>query len=127
MNAHPRSFAFTLQRPSETLGIPMPVSRRIDPSAMHRSLALGILGVLFVTSVGFYISMIGQAAQRTVELRTLDRQVQSLKEVVADFDQKIAREQSMPAMEARVRALGFVAIDRSEYVRVPLRPTVARE
>ncbi len=122
-----RPFAFTLRRPTETLGMPMPVSRRIDPSAMHRTLALGILGAIFVTSVGMYISSIGSVAQRTVELRTLERQVEGVKEVVADLDQKIAREQAMPAVEARVKALGFVQIDRSEYVRMPLRPTVARE
>ncbi len=126
-NIQPRSFAFTLRRPSQTLGMPMPVSRRIDPSSFHRSLALVVLGVVFVTSVGVYVSMIGQAAQRTVELRKLDAQVDSLKEIVADMDQKIAREQAMPTMEARVKELGFVAIDRSEYVRVPLRPSVARE
>ncbi len=127
MNPQPRSFAFTLQRPSQALGLPMPVSRRIDPSAVHRSLALGVLGLVFVTSIGMYVSMIGRAAQRTVELRALDRQVEALTEVVADLDQKIAREQAMPTMEARVRSLGFVSIDRSEYVRVPLHPAVARE
>lgn len=105
----------------------MPVSRRIDPSAVHRTLALVVLGGVFVTSIGMYVSMIGRVAQRTVELRALDRQVDGLKEIVADLDQKIAREQAMPAMEVRVRALGFVSIDRSEYVRVPLRPSIARE
>lgn len=105
----------------------MPVSRRIDPVSMHKTLALSILAVIFATSVGVYISSIGDAAQRTVELRKLDRQVEAAKEVVADLDQKIAREQAMPAVEGRVRALGFVQIDRSEYVRIPLRPSVARE
>jgi len=123
----PRSFAFTLRRPTEALGLPMPVSRRIDPSAMHRTLAMGVLAVIFFTSVGVYVSSIGSAAQRTVELRTLERQLESVKEIVADLDQKIAREQAMPAVEARVKALGFVPIDRSEYVRVPLRPPLARQ
>ncbi len=123
----PRSFAFTLRRPTEALGLPMPVSRRIDPSAMHRTLAMGVLAVIFFTSVGIYVSSIGSAAQRTVELRTLERQLESVKEIVADLDQKIAREQAMPAVEARVKALGFVPIDRSEYVRVPLRPPLARQ
>lgn len=123
----PRSFAFTLRRPTEALGLPMPVSRRIDPSAMHRTLAMSVLAVIFFTSVGVYVSSIGSAAQRTVELRTLERQLESVKEIVADLDQKIAREQAMPAVEARVKALGFVPIDRSEYVRVPLRPPLARQ
>lgn len=123
----PRSFAFTLRRPTEALGLPMPVSRRIDPSAMHRTLALSVLAVIFFTSVGVYVTSIGSAAQRTVELRTLERQLESVKEIVADLDQKIAREQAMPAIEARVKALGFVPIDRSEYVRVPLRPPLARQ
>lgn len=123
----PRSFAFTLRHPTEALGLPMPVSRRIDPSAMHRTLAMSVLAVLFFTSVGVYVSSIGNAAQRTVELRTLERQLESVKEIVADLDQKIAREQAMPAVEARVKALGFVPIDRSEYVRVPLRPPLARQ
>ncbi len=123
----PRSFAFTLRRPTETLGLPMPASRRINPASLHKTLALGVLGALFVVSVGVYVSLIGNAAQRTVELRTLERKVEAAKEIVADLDQKIAREQAMPAIEARVRALGFVPIDRSEYVRVPLRPTVARD
>jgi cell division protein FtsB len=127
MHIPQRSFAFTLRQPSQALGLPMPVSRRIDPSAVHRALAIGILCALFVTSVGVYVSLVGRAAQRTVELRTLERQVEGLKEIVADLDQKIAREQAMPAIEARVRALGFIPIDRSEYVRVPLRPTVARD
>lgn len=104
----------------------MPVSRRIDPSTMHRTLALAVLGIIFVTSVVMYVSSIGSVAQRTVELRTLERQVEAAKEIVADLDQKIAREQAMPAIEARVKALGFVQIDRSEYVRVPLRPPLAR-
>ncbi len=107
--------------------MPMPVSRRIDPSSVHRTLALGILAAIFVTSVGVYISLVGRAAQRTVELRALDNRVESLKEVVADLDQKITRNQAMPTLQARVEALGFVPIDRSEYVRVPLRPTVARQ
>lgn len=121
-----RPFAFTLRRPTEALGLPMPVSRRIDPSTMHRTLALAVLGIIFVTSVVMYVSSIGSVAQRTVELRTLERQVEAAKEIVADLDQKIAREQAMPAIEARVKALGFVQIDRSEYVRVPLRPPLAR-
>lgn len=124
--SQPRSFAFTLRRPTETLGLPMPVSRRINPGAMHRTLAMGILGAIFFTSVGVYVASIGSAAQRTVELRTLERQLGSVKEIVADLDQKIAREQAMPAIETRVKALGFVPIDRSEYVRVPLRPPLAR-
>jgi hypothetical protein len=123
----PRSFAFTLRRPTEALGLPIPVSRRIDPGAMHRTLAISILAVIFFTSVGVYVSSIGSAAQRTVELRTLERQLEGVKEVVADLDQKIAREQAMPAIEARVKALGFVPIDRSEYVRMPLRPPLARQ
>ncbi len=123
----PHSFAFTLRRPTEALGLPMPVSRRIDPSAMHRTLAMSVLALIFFTSVGVYVSSIGSAAQRTVELRTLERQLESVKEIVADLDQKIAREQAMPAFEARVKALGFVPIDRSEYVRVPLRPPLARQ
>ncbi|MBP9763016.1 hypothetical protein KBD34_05385 [Patescibacteria group bacterium] len=127
MHIPQRSFAFTLRQPSQALGLPMPVSRRINPSTVHRTLALGVLCALFVTSVGVYVSLVGRAAQRTVELRTLDRKVEGLKEIVADLDQKIAREQAMPAIEARVRALGFIPIDRSEYVRVPLRPTVARD
>ncbi len=127
MYANQRSFAFTLRRPSETLGLPMPVSRRIAPSSVHKSLAFGVLGVVFLASVGMYVSLVGQAAQRTVELRRLERQVEAAKEIVADLDQKIAREQAMPAIEARVRALGFVPIERSEYVRVPLRPPLARE
>lgn len=122
-----RSFSFTLRRPSESLGMAMPASRRINPASVHRTLALSILFVLFAGSVGMYISMIGRTAQRTVERQTLERQVERSEEIVADLDQKIAREQAMPAIQARVQQLGFVPIDRSEYVPVTLPSTVARD
>ena len=105
----------------------MPASRRINPTSVHRTLALGILAVVFATSVGLYVSMIGRTAQRTVERQTLERQVERASEVVADLDQKIAREQAMPSIQGRVQQLGFVPIERSEYVPVSIRPTVARD
>lgn len=105
----------------------LPVSRRINPTSVHRTLALSILFVIFATSIGVYVSMIGRTAQRTVERQALERQVERAEEIVADLDQKIAREQAMPAIQARVQQLGFVPIERSEYLPVALRAVVARD
>ena len=107
--------------------MPMPVSRRIEPATVHRTLAIASLVTVFVVSVSVYIALVGKAAQRSVELRQLDMQVEALKESVSNLDQKIAVEQAMPNVQARVQALGFVPIDPSEYVPVVLHPTMARE
>ena len=76
------------------------------------------LGCLSVFCVGVYVYQVSLAAPKGYEMRNLEKQREVLEESVSALEAQVAAQQSMNALQDRVKGLGYVPVDRMEYIDV---------
>jgi hypothetical protein len=111
-----RAFTLTLKRPHESLGIPMPIGRKLSEAGKWSWFAFVAAGILACGIV--YVWQVNRAATKGFELRALEVRKEKLEETVASLEDDAARRQTMKALETRVQQMGYVTVDRLEYVDV---------
>ena len=119
-----RSFVFTLPRPHEAFGIPTTVSRRIGASGLQWGLGMMIVGGATIACLIFYVFLVNAGASKSFTLRTLDKKVERLQETTSALEEQVVRLQAIQSVEERVKGLGYVPVDRYEYIDIP-RPAYA--
>ena len=83
----------------------------------------------FVVAVaGFgagYLMQINAASTKSLQIRTLEREISELKEQGERIELKVAKEQSVQAVETKVKEMGMVPTPKIDYV-MATAPQVAR-
>lgn len=77
---------------------------------------LGMLAVAALVCFGLSIIQISRAAEQGYAMRALERQAEELRIVVADLENRASQEYTWSSMHARLQAMGYVSVDRVEYI-----------
>ena len=84
--------------------------------------------VFAVLLAGFgagYLMQINAASTKSLEIRELEGEISELKEQGERIELKVAKEQSVQAVETKVKEMGMVPTPKIEYV-MATAPQVAR-
>jgi len=73
-----------------------------------------------------YLMQINAASSKGLEIRKLEGEISELKETGERIELKVAKEQSVQAVEAKVKEMGMVPTPKIEYV-MAAAPQVARK
>lgn len=113
----------TMKHPQETLGMSVPVGRRI--SAASRVSWFALLAAVMMAIGGVYLYQINSAATKTFVLREREKQLEHLRENVSVLEAQSAKWQAIKFLEERIKSAGFVAVEQVEYLN-PNKGNVAR-
>jgi hypothetical protein len=106
----------TLQRPHESLGIPVPMGRRLGEAG--KRLWIGVFFVFLVACIGMYVFQVNASASKSYALHNLQRQSDRLKETVSVLENRVAEAQTMVAIEERMKGLGYVSTEQVSFIDV---------
>lgn len=109
----PSTFAMSLTRPHEALGLPQPLARRLPQGLMAWNIAFLTLSAVMGA---FYIVQVNLATSKGYDLRRVERRVDALRTENMILQDKIATMSSMQSLNARASELGFVPVERLEFV-----------
>jgi hypothetical protein len=96
--------------------LPTPVGRRIEVAA-KRSWALVLL-IGAIACMGYQVFLMNSTASKGYTLRNLEKQLDQLQATVITYENRSAELQSLHTVEERVQGLGYVPVDRMEFVEV---------
>ncbi len=109
-----RSFVLSLQRPQESLGVALPMARRVSQA---RSKAyVGVCALLSTLFLSFSIISVNTSAAKTFDMRTLERQAERLAEEVSHLEAQAAVLQSYASLQERVRNQGYIPVQHTAYL-----------
>ena len=111
----PRKFA--TRRPNHA-------PRRAGFGLGGKTALFGFLLLVAVFGAG-YLMQINAASSKGLQIRTLEREIADLKEEGERIELKVAKEQSVQAVETKVKEMGMVPTPKIEYVMATV-PHVAR-
>lgn len=112
-----RSFAISLKSPQAALRLPVSEGKKMEIVAKKTWLFLMIGFTVFF--IGTYLYQVNRAASKSFVLQGLDRDVKQLQVTVADLENTAAKKQALAHVEERLRDMGYVSVDRMEFVDVP--------
>jgi hypothetical protein len=109
-----RSFVLSLQRPQESLGVALPMARRVSQA---RSKAyVGVCALFSMLFLSFSIISVNTSAAKTFDMRTLERQAERLAEEVNHLEAQAAVLQSYASLQDRVRNRGYIPVQQAAYL-----------
>lgn len=88
-------------------------------------LTLTVFGLLVAVFGAGYLMQINTASSKGYEIRTLEREISELQETGDRIELKVAKEQSVQAVETKVKEMGMVPTSNIDYVMATV-PQVAR-
>ncbi len=106
-------FAMTMKQPHVTLGLHQPIGRRLPQGILAWNIGLSALTIVLSC---FYIVQISFAMSKGYALRDVEKKIDRLKTETMTLQDKVATLSSMQALNTRATELGFVPVDRLEYV-----------
>lgn len=87
--------------------------------------ALFVFGLLVAVFGAGYLMQINAASTKGLQIRTLEHEISELKETGERIELKVAKEQSVQAIETKVKEMGMVPTPKLDYVMATV-PQVAR-
>ena len=112
-----RSFAISLNTSRVALGLPLSKGRKLELVA--KKTWVGIMVALTLFFVGTYLYQVNRAASKSFVLTSLEKNKTQLDTQVAELENASAKMQSLANIERRLRNMGYVPVDRMEFVDVP--------
>lgn len=108
-----RALALAMTRPHERLGLPVPLGRRLPQGVVGWNIMVASLTVVlsFV-----YIVQVNRAASQGFNLRDMEKKVEALQTDVMSLEDKVATLSSVKSLSDHASQLGFVSVDRLEFV-----------
>ncbi len=111
-----RAFVMTMKRPHETLGIPVPVGRKLGE--MGKSTWIAFMVCLTLAAGGLYIYQVNAAASKGFTVRKLEQQAQHLQDEVMALQDQSVKEQALDVLQEKVKSMGYVSVDHMDFVDV---------
>lgn len=98
-------------------------SRKADSAPRFASRLVGkptaaLFGLLVAVFGAGYLMQVNAASSKGYEIRALERRISELKEETERVELKVAQEQSVQAVEAKVREMGMVPTPKLDYLTV---------
>ncbi len=100
-------------RPHEALGLPQPIGRKLPRGLVAWNLAIAALTI--ACSV-VYVIVVNAAASKGYDLSKAESRVDSLNIDAMALQNKAAAMSSIQQLTGEASQLGFVAVDKVEYV-----------
>jgi len=107
------TYAISMTRPHEALGLPQPVGRRLPQGLSGWNLALAAASVVLIL---MYIVQVNGAAAKAYHLRNVERRVDALRTEATILQNSYVAQTSLRALTSQAQQLGFVSVDRIEYL-----------
>lgn len=111
-----RSHVTVLRQPHLALGLSLAPGRKLEKAA--RNSWIGLFLVLSFLAMALNVYQMNKAATKGYTLRDQEKRLERLKATVAELEDKAAKTQALYAIEARVKDLGYVRVDRMEFLDV---------
>ncbi|MBM3205067.1 hypothetical protein FJZ48_03765 [Candidatus Uhrbacteria bacterium] len=111
-----RAFVMTMKRPHETLGLPIPIGRKL--AGLGKSTWITLTICLTIAAAGLYIYQVNSAATKSFTVRDLEKQTERLRNDVMALEDQSVKMQALHQLQERVKPLGYVAIDKMEFIDV---------
>lgn len=108
--------AIAYRQPHVALGLSMPAGRKMAKAA--KSSWAVLLLVLTAACAGAYVYQMNRAATKGYSLRELDRKLEVLQDQVMVLEDEAAKKQALRTIEEQVKGLGYVPVDRVDFVDV---------
>lgn len=96
--------------------LPMHVGRRIEAAAKRSWAILFLVAAIF--AMGYQVFLMNSTATKGYTLRNLEKRLEQLRGTVAAMENTSAQLQSLHTIETKVEGLGYVQVDRMEFVDV---------
>lgn len=116
-------FTMTMKQPHIALGLHQPIGRRLPQGVLAWNVGLLALSIALGC---FYIVQVSFSMSKGYALRDAEKKVDALKTETMTLQDKVATLSSMQALNARATELGFVPVDRLEYVAPAAAVAVAK-
>jgi len=108
-----RTYAIAMIRPRQKFGFKEPLARKIPRGAMGWAL---LIMLVWIGLAATYVVQVTQSAPRGDQLQKLENKIDSLERDVTALEDNIARGSSMYTLTERAKNLGFVAVEKPEYI-----------
>ena len=110
-----RPLAISLKRPHEQFALPMPLARRL--ADIKSGTLLAVLVGAIIACMGVYIYQVTSQANKSFELRRLEKRVERLQDTVASLDYKVTELNSIHTLETQIQGLGYVPLTNVRYLQ----------
>ena len=111
-----RSHVSALRQPHLALGLSLAPGRKLEKAA--RNAWIGVFLVLSFFVMAIQVFQMNKAATKGYALRDQEKRLEQLKAAVAELEDKAAKNQALYSIEARIQGLGYVPVDRMEFLDV---------
>ncbi len=109
-----RTFMMTVDQPQKAFGLCLSWRQRI--AEIGKKGWMGLVIAFTVVAVGVYVYQVNTSATKSFAVRDLERKVEQLQNSVVSLETQIVSLQSMKELQARVKSLNYVPVDRIEFV-----------
>lgn len=117
-----RTYALSMVRPHETLGLPQPIGRRLPQGIWAWNIVFLAGTVVFALG---YIVQVNASASKAFELRNEQAQVDTLKTQTMELQDNVVALDSMQALADRASQLGLKPVQQITYVNALPKAAVA--
>lgn len=104
-----------MTRPTETLGLRVPLARRLPSGIVAWNIFLFSASAAMCVA---YVILVNTSATKGYALRDLEKKVDSLKSETLQLQDTVVTGSSLSALSERATQLGLVPVDRVDYVEV---------
>lgn len=111
-----RSHIVALRQPHIALGLSLAPGRKLEKAA--RNAWVGVFLVLSFFTMTMYVFQMNKASTKGYALREEENRLEQLKSTVAELEDHAAKNQALYTIEERVKGLGYVPVDRMEFLDV---------
>jgi hypothetical protein len=111
-----RSNITTLRQPHIALGLSLAPGRKLEKAA--RNAWVGVFLVLSFLTMAVHVYQMNKSATKGYTLREQEQRLEKLKATVAQLEDNAAKNQALRTIEERVKGLGYVPVDRMEFLDV---------
>ena len=106
----------TMKHSHQSLGIPMPIGKKL--SGLGKSTWMTLAICLTIAAAGLYIYQVNSAATKSYTVRHLQKNVDQLTNDITSLEDQSVQLQSMHNLHARVAPLGYIPVDRVQFIDV---------
>jgi hypothetical protein len=113
INRMPHAYAISLTRPHEAFDLPKPFGRRVPRGIVAWNV---IIAALTLVSGVCYVVLVNMGSAKSYERRNVEKRIEELRTETMMIQDKIVLLSSMQSLNTRAAELGFVPVDRLEFV-----------
>lgn len=107
------SHAYAIALP---FALPTPVGRRVEIAAKRSWAIIFLFGA--IACMAYQVFLMNHTASKGYALRDSEKQLGQLQAAVMTYENRAAELQALHTVETRIEGMGYVPVDRMEFVDV---------